>query len=97
MGQLVVFLPRLRLENGVAACLLAFRVGRRDEANFVVENADQVIEVPGTTSVARCFQQFGVGPHVALDVAAGFRQQDFQDRHGLLSGGSGVPEEPWLH
>ena len=52
VGQLVVFLPRLRLENGVAACLLAFRVGRRDEANFVVENADQVIEVPGTTSVA---------------------------------------------
>ena len=52
VGQLVVFLPRLRLENGVAACLLSFGVGRRDEANFVVENADQVIEVPGTTSVA---------------------------------------------
>ena len=52
VGQLVVFLARLRLENGVAVCLLPFRVGRRDEADFVVENADQVIEVLGTASVA---------------------------------------------
>ena len=60
MGELVVFLARLRLENGIAVFLFAFRVGRRDQANFVVEDADQVIEVPGTTSVATCFQQLRV-------------------------------------
>ena len=53
VGQLVVFLARLRLENGIAVCLFPFRVGRRDEADFVVENADQVIEILGATCRSR--------------------------------------------
>ena len=72
--QLVVFLSRLGLGQGIVGPFLAFRVGRRDEADFAVENAEQIIEVPGTTGVARRFQQFRTGAHVALDVGAGFGQ-----------------------
>ena len=61
-----------------------FGVGRRDEAQFPVEEADQGVEVPRPCGVSRCGQQLLVGPHVALDVGADFRQQGLQ--HGL--GGS---------
>ena len=44
VGELVVFLARLAPED-VDSSLLAFRVGRRDEADFAVENAEQVVEV----------------------------------------------------
>ena len=37
----------------------SFWVGRCDKANLVIENAEQVIEVLGTTTVARRFHQLG--------------------------------------
>jgi hypothetical protein len=51
VGELVVFLAGLRLEDRSAVRLLPLRVGRRDEADSVVENADQVREVLGTVAV----------------------------------------------
>ena len=36
----------------------SFRVGRRDQPDFAVENANQVVEVLGAVRVAGCFQQF---------------------------------------
>ena len=48
VGELVVFLAGLRLEDRSAVRLLPLRVGRLDEADSVVENADQVREVLGT-------------------------------------------------
>jgi len=53
MGQLVVFLARLRQENGIAIRFFSFRVGRRDEADFVVEDAEQVVKILGTVAITR--------------------------------------------
>ena len=38
--------------HGILRCLFAFGVGRRDEADFAVENADQVVEVLRAVGVA---------------------------------------------
>jgi hypothetical protein len=62
----------------------SFRVGRRDQPDFAVEDTDQVIEVFRAAGVARCFQQLGVRAHVALDVGARFRQQGFENGTGGL-------------
>ena len=80
VGELVVFLPWLGLQNGIAVRLFPFRVGRRDQADFAVENADQVVEVLGAATITGRFQQLRVGPHVALDVRAGIGEQVFQNR-----------------
>ena len=80
VGELVVFLPWLGLQNGIAVRLFPFRVGRRDQADFAVENADQVVEVPGAVGITGGFQQFLRRSHLPLDVGAGLGQQGFQDR-----------------
>ena len=91
VGQLVVFLPRLRPADVVPPpSLLAFRVGRRDEPDFAVENAEQVVEVLGTAGVARRLQQLLLRPHVALDVGARLRAAGLSGPPGPLSGASGV-------
>src|SRR5205085_2360181 len=77
--QLVVLLSQLVLRRRIALRILAFGVGRREEADFAVENADQVVKLFGATAVTRGFQQLGVGAHVALDVRAGFGQQGLED------------------
>src|ERR1022692_1936388 len=77
MGELVIFLASF---GGRSRWLVfVFRVGRGDEPDFTVENADQVIEIFRTTGIARRLQQFGMGPHVALDVCPGFGEQRFED------------------
>ena len=62
----------------------SFGVSRCDETDFTVQNAEQFVEVPWTTSVTRRFQQLLVQPHVSFDVGAGFRQQSFQDGSGCF-------------
>src|SRR5262249_29427265 len=50
VGQLVVFLANFLLRS--RSLLTAFRVGRCDEAKFTVQNADEVIKIPGTAGMA---------------------------------------------
>ncbi|HEX3657035.1 MAG TPA: hypothetical protein VHV55_14565 [Pirellulales bacterium] len=84
MRQLVVFLTRLDRWRRAIGAFLAFGVGRRDEPDFAVENANQIGEILGPVGIARGFQQFAVRPHMALDVGARFRQQGLEDRPGRL-------------
>ena len=72
----------MSLRYGVIVCILAFWVGRSDEPDFTVQNADQIIEVLGTIAVAAGFEQLGMGPHVALDVRTGIGEQFFENRTG---------------
>ena len=44
MGQLVVFFASYDLRAGSIFRIDSFRVGRRDEADFAVENANKIIE-----------------------------------------------------
>ena len=82
MRQLEVLLPGKRAREGVVAGVFAFRVGRGDEPDFTVQNPNQIVEVPGATSIARGFQQLGMGAHRSLDVRAGFGQQVSQNGTG---------------
>src|SRR5436305_14341311 len=83
--QLVVSLTSLNHGRGVGVHFLAFGVGGREEANFAIEDAEQVVEVLRAAGVARRRQQLGVGAQVALDVGARFGQQRLQnDAGGLL-------------
>jgi hypothetical protein len=78
VGQLVVFTPRWCLGWKRIGPFLAFRVGWRDETDFVVENVEQIIKVLGALAIAGRFQQLGIRPHGTLDVGAGYGQQNPQ-------------------
>jgi len=62
----------------LSSVIPSFRIDRRDQADFAVEYADQVAELLGPIGIPRRFQQLRIGPHVALDVGAGFREQGLQ-------------------
>ena len=81
MSELVVFRTGLNL-GGRFFSLLAFWIGRRDEADFPVEDAEQVVEVLRAAGVTRLLEQLGLGAPVALDVGAGVGQQRFEKGPG---------------
>ena len=83
VGQLVILPPRLA-GRASSSSPIAFGVGRGDQAQLGVEDAEQVVEVPGAVGIARCVQQLLVRPHLALDVGAALREQGLQDRLGGL-------------
>jgi len=73
-------------------------LSRRDQADFAVEDANQVVEVPAAGGVARCFQQLGMRPHVAFDVGPRIREKAFENFPRCLLvitvfGGSGARTE----
>lgn len=82
MRELEVFPARLHRRR--VHIVLTLRVGGRDEANVLIENADQVIKVFATVSIAGHFQQFGIRSHLPLDFRTGVRQQGVQDGPGGL-------------
>ena len=54
MGKLIAASGKQQVLRGTARSI-AFGVGRRDEAEFAVEDAEQVIEVSGAIGVAGRF------------------------------------------
>ena len=74
--------------GGGAVIGLIRTVGGGDQAELRIENSDQVVELAGPLQVARCFEEFLPGPHLALQVAAGFGDQ------GLENGPGGVLMAP---
>ena len=77
MGELVV--PAGRRRGGSPLAGVPLGVGRRDQPQLGVEDADQVVEVAGRLGVARGLAELGLRPHLALDVGAGLGQQGLQD------------------
>ena len=65
-----------------SAFILSLRISGRDQAKLGIQDADQVVEVPGTVRVPRCIEQFLAGSHLSLDVSAGLGKQGFQHRLG---------------
>src|SRR5262249_8945553 len=61
-----------------------FRLGRCDQAQLAIQDADQVIEVAGTAVITGRLAQLSLRTHLALDVGTGRRQEGSQDRLGRL-------------
>ena len=95
--QLEVLLPSLRTRHGVITGLFAFRVGRGDEPDFTVQNANQIVEVPGAIAVARGFQQLGIRSHGSFDVRRRYRAASRSERREPLSGDSDALVVKWTH
>lgn len=76
MRELVAAFRRVRVG---AWFVLSLWIGRREQAHFAVEDAEQVVEVARPTGVSRGGQQVAVRTHVALDVRAALGQQRLQD------------------
>ena len=70
MRQLVVLRAGAAAASRRDSSLLALRVGRRDQAELAVEDAQQLVEVLRPGRVAGRLQQLGLRPHVPLDVGA---------------------------
>ena len=58
---------------------VAFRIGRGNQAQFSVEDAEQVVEVGWAILIPGGGQQVGMRSHAAFDVGVQFRQQRSQD------------------
>src|SRR5262249_10333546 len=79
VGYLIVSLTGLDLARGRQGSFLPLRINGSEEANFIVENTDQLIELLGTALVPRRLQQFRMRARMASDVTVRLRQQGFQD------------------
>src|SRR5580698_9828012 len=73
----------------------AFRVGRRDQPDFVVQDSNQILEVLRAICISRGVQELLAGLHLPLDVRSLFREQRFEDRTGrfLVEAMAGRSEE----
>ena len=64
-----------------SALVHAFRIGRGDQPKLAVEDVQHLVKISGPGCVSGGRLQLLFGPHLALDVGAGFGQQGFE--HGL--------------
>src|SRR4051812_46906197 len=59
--------------------LKACWVGRCDEPQLSIEDAEKIVELTRTTFIARSCQQFCMRPHMAFDVRANLGQESLED------------------
>ena len=80
VGELVILLAGFDVRHRIVVGSCG--VSGRDQPDLAVQDPDEIVKVLRTAGVPRCFEKLVVRTHVALDVAARFGQQGFQDSTG---------------